>query len=91
MRKLNKAVFKVNFPSFDTANFVNSLFEEDSPGWQHTLKTTFMLWVEHRPPTRRWRSSRDEVAAINTITLGNEKAKNWTWLSVNSFIRCFLR
>lgn len=28
---------------------------------QQTLKTTFMLWLVHRPPIRLWRSSLDEV------------------------------
>lgn len=28
---------------------------------QQTLKTTFMLWLVHRPPMRLWRSSLDEV------------------------------
>lgn len=28
---------------------------------QHTLKTTFMLLLVHRPPMRLWRSSLDEV------------------------------
>lgn len=34
----------------------------DSSGAQHTLNTTFMLWVLHRPPIRRCRSSLDDVA-----------------------------
>lgn len=33
-----------------------------SSGAQHTLKTTFMLFVEHRPPILRYKSSLDEVA-----------------------------
>jgi len=32
-----------------------------SSALQHTLKTTFMLWEEQRPPMRRCRSSRDDV------------------------------
>lgn len=35
-----------------------------SSGAQHTLKTTFMLFVEQRPPIRRCRSSFDDVAKI---------------------------
>lgn len=41
-----------------------------SSALQHTLKTTFMLWEEQRPPMRRCRSSRDDVAVkiiINSI------------------------
>jgi len=34
-----------------------------SSGLQHTLNTTFMLFVEQRPPILRWRSSLDDVAA----------------------------
>lgn len=37
-----------------------------SSGRQHTLKTTFMLLVVHRPPIRRCRSSFDEVAETKT-------------------------
>jgi hypothetical protein len=33
-----------------------------SSALQQTLKTTFMLWDEHRPPMRRCKSSLDDVA-----------------------------
>jgi len=36
-----------------------------SSGAQHTLKTTFMLFVEQRPPIRRCKSSLDDVAKNN--------------------------
>ena len=36
-----------------------------SSALQQTLKTTFILWEEHRPPMRRCKSSLDEVAVIN--------------------------
>ncbi len=51
-------------------------FSAKSSGLQQTLKTTFMLCVEHRPPMRRCRSSRDEVAVWrHTIkTTGQKKA-----------------
>lgn len=41
-----------------------------SSALQQTLKTTFMLWDEHRPPMRRCKSSLDDVAI-------EKKRKKW--------------
>ena len=46
---------------FDKLVFCNSLLPWSS-ALQQTLKTTFMLCEEQRPPMRRCRSSRDDVA-----------------------------
>lgn len=59
----------------------------DSSGAQHTLKTIFMLFVEHRPPIRRWRSSLDDVAVIFLHVINKKNRAYNVFLSVLEQIR----
>lgn len=43
-----------------------------SSGRQQTLKTTFILWVEQRPPIRRCKSSLDDVAGKVQIEIAHQ-------------------